>query len=107
MLAVTANATLSGYAMYRLDGSVCYLDDIFGAEGEIHISQVAASLLRHLRELGGVTTISVSINDDPHGFPWRRFGFMRRRDYQRVMRSPDNTREAGASWHLTAGDKDV
>jgi GNAT superfamily N-acetyltransferase len=113
MLAITDGASLCGYVMYRLTDDLCFVEDAFCREPGQHATHVVGLLLTHLREQKSVSGVSVSINRSVLNFPWRKFGFLRRADYQRVMTSDCssvNARPLAASaarWHVTTGDKDV
>lgn len=113
MLAVMDGDHVIGYAMYRLAGRLCLLEDAFCREPDLHAAHVVGLLLEHLREQSSAARVSVSINRSVLKFPWRRFGFLHRADYQRVMTSDWSSANAelhalgAARWHITAGDKDV
>lgn len=113
MLSVSAGEALCGYAMYRLVGDTCYVDDVFCLETRRDAVHVVGLLVAHVREHESVSAISVSINRSVLHFPWRRFGFIGRADYQRLMTSGDSPSHGGlhdipaSRWHLTGGDKDV
>ena len=113
MLAIMDSDNVCGYAMYRLAGSLCLVEDAFCREPSRHATHVVGLLLAHLREQTSASGVSVSINRSVLNFPWRRFGFLRRADYQQVMTSDCSSMNTNlhavdaARWHVTAGDKDV
>lgn len=113
VLAIMDRGEQCGYAMYRLAGGVCFVEDVFTRDPGREAAHVIGLLLKHLREQSHVSSVSVSINRSPLNFPWRRFGFSRRADFQRVMTSHGSPAATGSTahptegWHITAGDKDV
>ncbi len=103
---------LHGYAVYRVDGSVCHVDDIFYRGSEGCVATLLSMLMKRLREESTASSVVVNINESVFAFPWRRFGFVRRADFQHVLTADggaDNALTAArhAGWHVTAGDKDV
>jgi GNAT superfamily N-acetyltransferase len=113
MLAINEGESLCGYAMYRVDGDVCYVDDFLWSDGDRDAHHVIGLLLTHLRAQERVSTVSVRVNRPAVDPQWRRFGFVDRHDPQRVMilncKSPGDDWDAAtaATWYFTAGDKDV
>lgn len=105
--------SLCGYAIYHMVGDACFVDDVFCIDPARHPVHVVGLLLAHLRDGGAVSSISISINRGILDVPWRRFGFMRRKDFQRAMIAPGKDTQVRwgeglpKSWLLTAGDKDV
>jgi GNAT superfamily N-acetyltransferase len=113
MLAVMDGDNILGYAMFRLAGKLCFVEDAFCRQPGLHATHVVGLLLEHLREQTSAAAVSVSINRSALNFPWRKFGFLHRADYQQVMISDWSSADAtlralgAACWHITAGDKDV
>jgi len=113
MLAIMDGDIVCGYVMYRLTGNLCFVEDAFCRVPSQHAVHVIGLFLMHLREQASIAGVSVSINRSALNFPWGRFGFLRRADYLRVMTSdcsslnPKMRMLDSASWHVTAGDKDV
>jgi GNAT superfamily N-acetyltransferase len=106
VVAFSNRGTLRGYAVFRVEGGVCLIDDMFCENPMRHATVILGLLLRYLRYEENVARVSVSMNSGA-GFPWCRFGFVRRADYQRVMRCNLAPGESSAPRFLTAGDKDV
>lgn len=112
-VAVAHRGILRGYAMYRIVGDICLVDDVFCVDWERDEIHIVGLLLAQLRARKGIATVSVMMNRGSAELAWRRFGFVRRVDQQRVMvldrAAPGGDLEGAAppAWHLTAGDKDV
>jgi len=110
---LTTRDQLCGYIMHRQSGDLCYIDDIFCDNDRSSALQLVAHFLAHMRAQRESSAVTININQSYLALPWRHYGFVRRRDYQRVMTSECAARtgilqEPGDTrWHISAGDKDV
>lgn len=104
---------LRGYVVFHVADSVVIIDDFLTVDttaGSWLIRELLA-LVRHERL---ATDIQVRYNAGNFlAIPWPQFGFMRRRDSQRVMANASSADRCpllssdGFDWFITAGDKDV
>ncbi|GEM_PF-5166757 len=103
---------LKGYAVFHRQGDLAVVDDYL-ADSPDALVPLFAALFERVREAGGSTRLQVRTNRDARlALPWRRLGFLRRKDTQRVMVLDPHAAAgplvaAGYEWHVTAGDKDV
>lgn len=111
-LEIVRAGKLEGYLVFHHDGSMAAIDDCLFTRAEVGVFLVGA-FLRWLRDSGDTATVRVRANGGLiFALPWRRFGFIRRKDAQPVMLLDSRPAEgsalsAGGRWHVMAGDKDV
>ena len=104
---------LRGYVVFHVADDVAVVDDFLAVDAMVG-PWLIKEFLTHVRRGRLAADIHVRYNAGSFlGVPWTRFGFVRRRDFQRVMvsvprvdRSPEFPSGEGF-WFVTAGDKDV
>lgn len=104
---------LRGYIVFHVADNVVVVDDFLAADATAG-SWLIKEFLAHVRRERLAADIHVRYNAGSFlAIPWKRFGFVRRRDFQRVMASvpqadryPPSPPDEGL-WFVTAGDKDV
>lgn len=106
-------AQLRGYIIFHLVDNVVVVDDFLAVDATVG-THLIGEFLAHVRRERSAADVHVRYNTGSFlGMPWKRFGFFRRRDFQRVMVSvPQVDRypsfPSGEDvWFVTAGDKDV
>ncbi len=104
---------LRGYVVFHVVDNVVVVDDFLAVDATVG-ARLIGEFLVHVRREGLAADIHVRYNTGSFlGMPWRRFGFLRRRDFQRVMvNAPQGDRypplpSGEDMWFVTAGDKDV
>lgn len=105
---------LHGYVAFRVQDDHCYIDDVLCRREPGFAARLLHAFVEHQRETGAVTTIAVEVNENFFSeTALRRIGFVRRRDFQRVMVKPrgDDAAEReflnSRDWYMAIGDKDI
>ncbi len=104
---------LRGYVVFHVADNVVVVDDFLAGDATVG-ARLIGEFLDHVRRERLAADIHVRYSTGSFlGMPWGRFGFFRRRDFQRVMVSlPQGDRyplfpSGEDMWFVTAGDKDV
>ena len=104
---------LRGYVVFHVADNVAVVDDFLAADATVGESLIE-ELLSRVRHEGLAADIHVRCNAaSSFAIPWTRYGFVRRRDFQRVMAGVPGAGRYPAFppgeglWFVTAGDKDV
>ena len=104
---------LRGYVVFHVAGDAVEIDDFLAGDATSGLWLIKG-FLTHVRQRKLAGTIHVRCNTDSlHALHWSRFGFVRRRDFHRVMTSVPSSEKSisllseEGYWFVTAGDKDV
>ena len=104
---------LRGYVVFHVAADVVEIDDFLAADATVGLWLIK-EFLAYVRQGRLAANIYVRYNANSFlAIPWNRFGFVRRRDFHRVMASVSRTEtylslpSKEGFWFVTAGDKDV
>lgn len=103
---------LRGYVVFHHEEDLAVVDDYLVAQPEV-VVPLFALFFERLGQDARTARIQVRTHRDARlALPWRRFGFVRRKDSQRVMlldpAAPQTPlAHLAAEWHVTPADKDV
>lgn len=103
---------LRGYVVFHHEEDLAVVDDYLAVQPET-ILPLFALMFDHLRHEARTARVQVRTNRDAGlALPWRRLGFVQRKDSQRVMMLDPGAPEGSfahlaGEWHVTPGDKDV
>jgi len=104
---------LFGYLIFHQEEKIIHIDDLLCRQGSKYPVYLLVHFFKYIRAYRDINTITLHIsNNDFCKIPYRRLGFMRRPDYQKVMALFNRNNEDiflrnKTKWYLTAGDKDV
>lgn len=103
---------LQGYLVFHHEDDLTVVDDYLVAQPETAVA-LFVLFFERLRQEARTARVQVRTNRDAClALPWRRLGFVQRKDSQRVMMLDPSAPDASVAhlageWHVTPGDKDV
>jgi len=104
------NSILRGYIVFHYEGTTCYIDDFMSTDEKHCQVRLMSYFLRFIKGVKSLSSVVLQSNkNDLSLVAPLRFGFFKRRDYQKLMLNFNDASLSanGSKWYLTAGDKDV
>lgn len=103
---------LHGYVAFHVQDDHCYIDDVLCRHEAGLPAYLLHAFVANQQDTGAVTSIAVEINENfVSTKTLGRIGFVRRRDFQRIMVKTRDDAECeflkGRDWFMTIGDKDI
>ncbi len=105
---LTRNNQLCGYIVFHAQKDRYYIDDLLCVNKNRDSKYLLCGFLKLVRKHKVVSSISIGLNQNAFAYyPLRLFGFVKRRDHQKVMLQQNGAIGNAYQWYLTTGDKDT